>query len=724
MIRSFDTASAPQERTLVTARGLSGVWPALVSVITLVAVGIAACLWIIGPHSINPRNIDWLTADPATHYLGWAFLRDTPTWFFPWTWTDRLGYPWGVSISFLDSIPLVAIALRPFSALLGFPFQFIGLYASLCIILQAAFGFMLARRVGLSNPCAVLAGAFFMLAPAFVWRFHGHYALASHWLILAGLYFYLRVPAAARSIAWLLPLWAVTAIGGAINPYIGVMCLWVALAGCVRLRLLKHVGTLGMLAAGGVAVVLLLASFAAFGFFVGGDASGYAGGGYRTYSLNLLSPLDPHVYGALLYGPLPIRPGQYEGYNYLGLGLIILLFSALIFRRYKFSELLGPTALPLLGLGIVSTLLAASATITLGPIVLANIPLPRVLENAAQMLRASGRLFWPAYYLLILVALSGVFRSRKRLAAPILLVGLAIQIADIMPLVTSVRTVTHNQTEQQLTNPVWQTLGTLYPHLAVHPAWQCGQESGQETPGGAQGYAIFGMLASEQKMTLNSYYSGRISQTDINRHCHQAIETLMENGLDKNTAYVFSGELLEKLKLAESKTHRCEDVNEYTLCTYNTDQPGVFETSLYTIGTRIDFSSVGKASKYLRSGWSVAEPWGRWTEGRSADVNIQPDAGTAAYLEIDAQAFVSAEGPPQVVQVMVNGRPLARLVFTAQDAIQSSRIPIPQGTTEDGGMITIRFENETPRSPAEVGLSADPRELGIGVRKLRLVGSQ
>lgn len=58
-----------------------------VAVLFAVTVGLCGAFYIMGPDAINPRNIDWLVGDPATHYLGWAFFRKTPDWFFPITWT-------------------------------------------------------------------------------------------------------------------------------------------------------------------------------------------------------------------------------------------------------------------------------------------------------------------------------------------------------------------------------------------------------------------------------------------------------------------------------------------------------------------------------------------------------------------------------------------------------------------------------------------------------------
>ena len=90
-----------------------------------VALGLANAIALLGWSVIDPTNLSWLTGDNATHYLGWAFFRYESSWSFPLAETTRVGYPIGTSIAFLDSVPLVAVVLRPFSRVLPEPFQYL-----------------------------------------------------------------------------------------------------------------------------------------------------------------------------------------------------------------------------------------------------------------------------------------------------------------------------------------------------------------------------------------------------------------------------------------------------------------------------------------------------------------------------------------------------------------------------------------------------------------------
>mgnify|MGYP006286010095 CR=1 FL=1 len=139
----------------------------------LICFAILAFLLIMGPYALIPTNIAWLSSgDPAQHYLGWAFYRHSP-------WTNPIGLnpDYGMDISssivYSDSIPLMAILLKPFSAWLPETFQYLGLWALLCFVLQGYFAYLLIGRMTKEPLLKILGAGFFIFAPAFLWRFGG-----------------------------------------------------------------------------------------------------------------------------------------------------------------------------------------------------------------------------------------------------------------------------------------------------------------------------------------------------------------------------------------------------------------------------------------------------------------------------------------------------------------------------------------------------------------------
>ena len=210
---------------------------------------------------------------------------------FPLAWTRRIGYPAGASIAFLDSVPLVAVLLRPLSPILPQPFQYLGLYAVLCFVLHAYFGLRLCRRVFSGDPVYVLiAGLFFVLSPPMTWLIFGHFPHLSHWLMLAGLDFYFRDTTRLHPLRWFRPYWVLLAVAGGINPYLAALSFLIAMAALGRLLLERRCTLARGAVIGALSLAAVGASMLAFGFLATPDPSAYGAPGYGQFSLTCSRP--------------------------------------------------------------------------------------------------------------------------------------------------------------------------------------------------------------------------------------------------------------------------------------------------------------------------------------------------------------------------------------------------------------------------------------------------
>jgi hypothetical protein len=532
-----------------------------------IVVGLINAVLLMGWAIINPTNVAWLTGDNATHHLGWAFYRYESGWAFPLAWTDRVGYPAGTSIAFLDSVPLVAVLLRPLSAILPEPFQYLGPYGALCFVLQAYFGFSISRRLSSGDPVfTILGGLFFLLSPPLTWQLFGHYPHLGQWLILAGIDSYLRDTTAVSPTMWVAPLWVVLALAAGINPYFAAMGFLIALAGIGRLIVECRCGwRIGVLLLA-LTPAVLFGGLLTIGFLIARDPSSYWAPGYGDLSLNLLAPINPMSFGSIVFPPLPItNGGQWEGYNYLGAGIIALLVLGLVRGLRPLLWMFDRKLVPLLCLALACTAAAVSSTVSFGSTILLQFDLPKPLAAVAESLRVSGRLFWPAHYLLIASAISLMFwRWKPPYRSAILGASLALQIADLGQLRHHVRTLADQVIENPLRSPVWQQLGRNYDNLIVVPAYQCGPYA---APGGPPTYRIFGMLAAAQKMRTNSFYAARYTKPEMYVHCRDVPGEVLSGKLDSRTAYVVSDGVRTVLDMSRAPSHRCETVDGFNLCT-------------------------------------------------------------------------------------------------------------------------------------------------------------
>lgn len=200
----------------------------------IAVIGARFAAWVIGARVVDPFNTAWLSGDAAQTYLGWEFLRHETHLSFSLGWSAAIGYPLGEPIAWLDAIPIVASVFWLARNVLPLHFQYLGLYFCLNSILQLYFGYRICRHLSGNNRLAALVGGLlFMMAPAFVWRAFGHFAISSQWPILAALELFWSPASRLRKSR---VIWSVILcfLAGGINPYLTSMVLLILGASHLR----------------------------------------------------------------------------------------------------------------------------------------------------------------------------------------------------------------------------------------------------------------------------------------------------------------------------------------------------------------------------------------------------------------------------------------------------------------------------------------------------------
>jgi hypothetical protein len=553
---------------------------------------------LVGWREINPSNLGWLWGDTAASEVGWEFLRYEPLWRIPLTWVTRLDIPWGASVSYMDVIPLVASALRTWSALLPRDFQYLGLYAVTCFILQAYYGFRLVSCFSRDDRIvSLLGGFFFLISPILAIQLYGHFALSTQWILIACFYYYFRDRRDFSAFKFLFPFIVLAMIAAAITPYIALMAVLISGAALVRaylerrserfidttngtsgnttsaLRINAQHGRLWALISLPSSYLLwsaillggVLLSLTVFGFIVFGPASQFSGEGYGDYSMNVLAPINPG--GPLFLKSFSVPPRQgFEGYNYLGLGVLMLGLITVARRPDLVKWIWSKPLRPLLVLSLLFTLLALSLKVTLGQTVLFTVPAPPFVLKLFATFRSSGRLFWPVHYLLTLAAIVGIIsaipaRKTRRL---VLASALILQYFDLLPVRAQVAASARKVHPDPLISRAWAELPNRYRHLVILPAIQCNPAA---TPGGLEMWPRFARMAARSQMTLNSVYVARLSARVRAFDCTETPKDIVESGLSRDTAYVLSDFLAITIMHKYNNPHYCRRVDGFNLCT-------------------------------------------------------------------------------------------------------------------------------------------------------------
>jgi hypothetical protein len=133
---------------------------------------------------------------------------------------------------------------------------------------------------------------------------------------------------------------------------------------------------------------------------------------------------------------------------------------------------------------------------------------------------------------------------------------------------------------------------------------------------------------------------------------------------------------------------------------------------------------LGSDGIILGDGWSTAENWGTWSDGDTASVLLALSSTPKKDIEllIDGHAFLSDKHPSQEVDVLVNNHQVSTLKYDLQSNSGVRVVKIPKALAlEKNGQLSIKFNFETPKSPAELGLSTDARRLGLGIVSLEIM---
>lgn len=134
----------------------------------------------------------------------------------------------------------------------------------------------------------------------------------------------------------------------------------------------------------------------------------------------------------------------------------------------------------------------------------------------------------------------------------------------------------------------------------------------------------------------------------------------------------------------------------------------------------IDFSSNASPGKYLGRGWSTPEPWGVWSEQDTADLDIAlPSSQQPLTMIVTYHAFVTASRPEAKITVRIDGEQVDEILFKIDQDYQNWAYRLPSNAADNGASLHISFTVASPKSPFELGLSADHRKLGIGLRNIR-----
>ena len=495
----------------------------------LIALGLALIFasWLLPSGFIEGSHPYWhaQNEDITVYQAGFnAFFSE------PWRWPlwriTSLNWPEGTSATFVDILPLYAAALKWLAPAVWFPFNPFGYWVLLCILLQAVGAWWVLREARVGNWWALVGLVLLLVSyPAWLVRM-GHISLMSHWVISFAFALYLRSAQLTR-LTNIWPWLLLTAV--MFNIYLFAMAALVYAADSLR-WLFRGQAIRTMAQALLIATALVVIGWATLWPLPA--ATGSPDAGFGRYAMNLLAPIsgcgwfavsstNPQMLSSALNGlglggcwinPTNLPAEQvFEGFNYLGLGVGVLILGALLSGGLSKGK---PDAEPktaksgwvLACLLALVTLYALSNQVYLGDRLILQWQVPAWASGITGQFRASGRFFWVVGYALVIFSVIRLFkRAPKAWAQGVIAIALMAQAVDIWPYLQQVRHLQPKPDSQIINAKVWQA---SFPHskqtVYFFPKLKCAKHSD-----------FFKTLlpvmqfAAEHKLNINTAYTAR-----------------------------------------------------------------------------------------------------------------------------------------------------------------------------------------------------------------------
>ncbi len=466
--------------------------------------------FVIGRHAFwqFPKGTIGGSWNDMVQVLVAYFYYVQSSWHLPLFYVSALGTPAGVNVVFMDVVPIVALAGKLIRNFTGATVNLYGPYLFLCFALPGVMMTLVLIAARIRCAFAPIIGAIFAnTMPALLWQW-GHIALQSHFLLIGALALYLfsLKKSAWRGVASAWIAWL--ALAYLTNMYLFAMVGTVWLCAIVQRRLdgfTTTKDTLGIGTLTGAAVTTVIALSGQFGSGTGLPFGFRIGYGYA--SMNLLSPFVPQKSGLLpgLGSVIDATGTQYEGFNYLGLGL--LLASLIVLPSEV--DWLGRNLRRHIALFVAFVMLTAFAVsnrVLIGDWLLFEVPMPH-FNRIFGIFRSSGRFFWLIGYAQIAIVTVLGFRRARPLTALCLAGAATLQLYDVQPLRAQIIASVAAERGPDKLDPdeVAHLIGGA-SHVEVVPSFQCSSNEDQ-----ARANMKLMLAAARANVPINSVYNARQS---------------------------------------------------------------------------------------------------------------------------------------------------------------------------------------------------------------------
>lgn len=296
-------------------------------------IGAMAFVAIYGVAYINPTNDSWLInigSDLSDEYIGWQFYRNS-SWRMPLSLIENVIYPETVSTMYVGFPPVLAVILKLFSPVLPEVFQPFGIMCLLAYVFQGTMAALLIYSKTKKVVSSIIGSSFFTLSTTVIGRVYAQNTLSFHAIILFALllfetreYLY-KEKKYKHVLLWCLAMFVATNLHMYYVPMIFCFMFFFYLSYAITEHSVLKLAWIG------IPTVVTVLTMWVFGIFYGAHSYGANGFGDMNFCLNGFFITGNTSYIQHMFGVKSSFRSDYEGYSYIGVGIILLLFIVMTF---------------------------------------------------------------------------------------------------------------------------------------------------------------------------------------------------------------------------------------------------------------------------------------------------------------------------------------------------------------------------------------------------------
>ncbi len=696
------------------------------SIIYYVILGIFCSYFILGNNFFSFTNTSWINSiDMVQDIVSWKYFKND-IWRFPIGMNPNYGIDIGNSIVFTGAVPILAIFFKLFKFILPENFHFFNLWYFICFFLQSYIAYKIIYALTKNSLYSFLGSLFFLISPILIGRLVMHMSLAAHWVILFAFYIELVVAKKEKLKYWIF----IISFSALIHFYLTLMLLGLFFIFTAS-RLIDDKNFKLFFIENFLNLIVLIFIMFVFGYFEV-PITDSVGVGYGNYKLNLASifnPLELINSGQILWSnilpSIEMSSGeQSEGFNYLGLGGILLLLILIIISIFRFKDLNFYKLKPFILIFILFTLVALTNKIYFANVEILSFNINKYLYGVLGIIRASGRFFWPVYYLIFIGSIIIIYKNfSEKKSIGIISIILFFQIIDLSNGFFELKNNKIFAIRDNKKNIFWENLDDQFD--TIRTVYISNNSS--------LIYSLKNVLLDKRFNKTDIFRMGRYNRAIASKTRTELNLKFNNKLLDEKTIFIIeNNNHLRNLKyLFENQNagfffidgvwvlahNQKSKMNEQDINKFNN-----IDFIYLNLNKKIDFNFYNKEN-IDGLGWTHNQNLkGIWSEGKIATILFSSDLNYEEkyIIKIKVKSLSIKNKENLKFKVLLNKK--IKKEFSVNDVKkitnQTIFLKIDQNEIQDNYIIDFLIEN--PVSPLEQFSSPDGRKLGILIESLEL----